>query len=115
MRSSIKLGQGAGESGGCHALAVGNAVTVRPPAYSHGRPGYSDWLEAKVSLAGLETVHSRAITHSLKSSVQASQGRISSKIRKLNKEQFKGYILNQLFKTYCLFLGIIEIFYYKKE
>lgn len=59
-----QVGAGRWESGGCRALAVGKALTVRPPAYSHSRPGYSDWLEAKVILAGLKTVHSRVITHS---------------------------------------------------
>lgn len=59
-----QAGAGRWGSGGCRALALCKALTVRPPAYSHSRPGYSDWLEAKVSLAGLKTVHSRVITHS---------------------------------------------------
>lgn len=59
-----QVGAGRWGSGGCRALAVGKALTVRPPACSYSHPGYSDWLEAKVSLAGLKTVHSRVITHS---------------------------------------------------
>lgn len=51
-------------SGGCRAAAVGTALTVIPPAYSHSCPGYSGWLGAKVTTAGLGTVHSRLITHS---------------------------------------------------
>lgn len=86
------VGAGRWGSGGCRALAVGKALTVRPPAYSHGRSGYSDWLQAKVSLAGPETVHSPAITHTLKPPGQASEGGISSKIRKLNTAQLNEYI-----------------------
>lgn len=44
-------------SGGCRVVAAGTALTVRPPAYSHSCPGYSIWLGAKVSTAGLGTVH----------------------------------------------------------
>lgn len=34
-----QVGAGRRGSGGCRALAVGNALTFRPPAYSHSRPG----------------------------------------------------------------------------
>lgn len=59
-----QVGAGRWGSGGCVAVAMGKALTVRPPAYSHSCPGYSGWLKAKVSVVGLETVHSQVITHS---------------------------------------------------
>lgn len=59
-----QVGAGRWGGGGCRAVGTGAAPTVRPPACSRSCPGYSGWLQAKVSVAGLESVHSPAITHS---------------------------------------------------
>lgn len=59
-----RVGAGRWGSGGCRAVAMGKALTVRPPAYSRSCPGCSGWLQAKVSVAGLETVHSQVTAHS---------------------------------------------------
>lgn len=65
-----QVGAGRRGSGGCRAVAMGKALTVRPPAYSRSCPGYSGWLQAKVSVAWVrdrsQSSDHTLLTHQLK-------------------------------------------------